>query len=63
MSQSKYSEGVVGVNKSRKINLAFMHQIKQNFLPQNKFFKDKYFIGIIINSLSHLDENSQLYLF
>ena len=51
------------INKSRKINLAFMHQIKQNFLPQNKFFKDKYFIGIIITSLSHWDENSQLYLF
>ena len=65
MGQSKYSEEYDEweYNKSRKINLAFMHQIKQNFLPQNKFFKDKYFIGIIITSLSHWDENSQLYLF
>ena len=32
---------------SRKINLVLMHEIKQYFLPQNKFIRDEYLVGII----------------
>ena len=54
----------MGVSKyKQKKQFGFMHEIKQYFLPQNKFFKDKYFLGITITSLCHWDGNGHLYLF
>ena len=40
-----------------------MRGIKQYFLQQNKFFNDKYFMEIIITSLSRWDGNSRCICF
>ena len=47
------SEPYRRVTPNRKINFVVMHEIKQYIVSQNKFFRDEYFMRIIITGNSH----------